>query len=113
MGDGISRILGISIALVSAQDGILLLDEIENGVHYTAQADLWRHIFRVARDLNVQVFATTHSYDAVLAFQKAAKENEDEEGVLIRLNRDGDKVTATVFDEADLDVVAREEIEVR
>jgi ABC-type taurine transport system ATPase subunit len=112
MGDGINRILGITLALVAAQSGLLLLDEIENGIHYTKQEELWRHLFRLAAELDVQVFATTHSYDCVLAFQQAATEHPDE-GVLVRLNERQGHVTATLFDEKDLSIVAAEEIEVR
>lgn len=112
MGDGINRLLGITIATAQAKNGILLLDEVENGLHYTVQADLWRHVFRMSRDLNVQVFATTHSYDCVRAFQRAATESP-EEGCLVRLDRSNDQAGATVFDEEDLEIVTEEAIEVR
>ncbi len=113
LGDGVNRVLGMSLALVSAQGGFLLLDEVENGIHYTVQADLWRHVFRMACQLNVQVFATTHSYDCVLAFQEAAAENAEVEGALIRLQRAGDRIRVDAFDEESLSTVAREQIEVR
>jgi predicted ATP-dependent endonuclease of OLD family len=73
---------------------------------------LWRHLFRLAQELNVQVFATTHSYDCVLAFQEAARE-APEEGVLVRLERNKDQFRVTSYDEDRLQIVAREEIEVR
>src|SRR5216683_551812 len=47
LGDGMLRALGISLALVNVKDGMLLIDEFENGIHYTALPDLWRLIFRV------------------------------------------------------------------
>jgi ABC-type transport system involved in cytochrome c biogenesis ATPase subunit len=112
LGDGMIRIFGITLALVSARDGLLLLDEVENGIHYTVHADLWRLVFRTAHRLNVQVFATTHSYDCITAFQQAAQDSE-EEGVLIRLDRTNEHVRATLFDEEELAVVAEEAIEVR
>lgn len=63
MGDGIWRMLGIALALVRAGDGILLIDEIDTGLHFSVMADLWRLIYKTALRLNVQVFATTHSRD--------------------------------------------------
>ena len=50
------RTFGIALALVNARNGLLLIDEFENGLHYLVQPDLWRLIFQVARRLNVQVF---------------------------------------------------------
>ena len=113
LGDGISRALGIVLALVNAKGGFLLVDEIENGIHYAVQTDLWRLIFRVASRLDVQVFATTHSSDCIIAFQAAAAENTQEEGVLIRLARRGDCITASEFDEREMTIAVEGEMELR
>ena len=69
---------------MNAKDGILLIDEFENGLYYSVKRDLWRFIFRLAHSLNAQVFATTHSWDCIEAFQRAAREDRQEEGLLIR-----------------------------
>jgi hypothetical protein len=111
-GDGLNRLFGIFLSLVNAQNGLLLIDEVENGMHYSVQLDLWRSIFRLSRDLNIQVFATSHSWDAVEAFQKAASE-APEDGALIRLSRRGDAIIPTVFCENELAIVTRDHIEVR
>ena len=111
--DGMIRALGISLALVNAKDGILLIDEFENGLYYSVQPDLWRLIFQVARRLNVQVFATTHSWDCIKAFQQAAQENAQEEGIVIRLSLKKGAVNVTLFDEEELGIATREQIEVR
>lgn len=113
MGEGMGRILGIALALVNAQDGVLLIDEIESGLHYTVQADMWRLIFQVAHHLNVQVFATTHSWDCIEAFQKAAVEDVAEEGLLIRLENKGSEMGVTLFNERKLTIATRDQIEVR
>jgi len=113
LGDGMQRMLGIALALVNAKNGLLLIDEIENGLHYSVQQDLWRLIFGLSRRLNVQVFATSHSWDCIEAFQKAAQEDEKEEGVLIRLENKKGIVTETIFDERKLAIATREQIEVR
>jgi AAA15 family ATPase/GTPase len=86
LGDGMQRLLGIALALVNAKDGLLLVDEIENGLHYSIQTDLWRLIFQLAQKLNVQVFATSHSWDCIRSFQQAAQENEQENGILLVWN---------------------------
>ncbi len=113
LGDGMNRMFGISLALVSARNGMLLIDEIENGLHYSVQSNVWRLVFEVARRLNVQVFATTHSWDCITAFQQAAQEYEQDEGILIRLIEKKGKIVADSFNENELEIAAREEIEVR
>jgi ABC-type lipoprotein export system ATPase subunit len=113
LGDGVSRLFGIALALSHAKDGILLVDEIENGLHYSIHEKLWKLVFKTARDMNVQVFATTHSWDCIEAFQRAACEDTSSEGYLIRLGWRRDDIVATVYDENDLAIVTRDHIEVR
>ena len=69
-GDGMNRLFGIALSLANAEGGLLLVDEFENGLHYSVQLDVWRMIFGLSQKLNIQVFATTHSTDTVKAFQK-------------------------------------------
>ena len=111
-GDGLNRLFGIILSLVNARGGLLLVDEFENGLHHTVQLDMWRTIFQLAQTLDIQVFATSHSWDAVEAFQKAAAE-APEEGVLIRLARRGEDVIPTVLSENELAIATRDQIEVR
>jgi len=68
MGDGINRILNIVLTLLNCRDGVLLIDEFENGLHYSVQTQLWKMIDQLAERLNVQVFATTHSEDCIRGF---------------------------------------------
>lgn len=113
LGDGMQRMLEIILALVNAKDGIALIDEVENGLHYAVQEELWLLIFQLAQRLNVQVFATTHSWDCIEGFQKAAHDTTQVEGMLIRLSLKKDEVVATNYDEEDLVIVTKQGIEVR
>lgn len=111
-GDGLNRIFGIILSLVNARDGLLLIDEVENGIHYSVQLELWRAIFQLSKRLDLQVFATSHSWDSVESFQKVAGE-EPESGALIRLTRKGDDIIPVLFREEELAVATRDRIEVR
>lgn len=111
-GDGLNRLFGIVLSLANARNGLLLIDEVENGMHHTTQADVWRAVFRLSKRLNVQVFATSHSWDSIKAFQEAASEDA-EDGVLVRLSRRDEEVIPTLFREKELAVATREHIEVR
>jgi predicted ATPase len=113
LGDGMSRVFSIILALVNARDGLLLIDEAENGIHYKTQPKLWSIIGELAEQYNVQVFATTHSFDCVRAFAEMAKSHHYADAVLHRLeNRDG-SVEAVPFSAAEVSIAARDSIEIR
>lgn len=111
-GDGMNRLFAIILALVNSRSGLLLVDEFENGLHYSTQIDTWHTVFRLAQTLDTQIFATTHSWDTISAFQKATAESPDT-GVLLRLSRRGDEIVPTVFAEEEVAIATRERIEVR
>ena len=113
MGDGMNRILTIILALVNAKDGYLLIDEFENGLHYKVQQDLWKMIFQLATELNVQVFATTHSEDCVEAFENVLNNGNQNEGLFIRLEKRGEVIKSVLFDAKELQVATDHAIEIR
>lgn len=84
MGDGLHRILDVVLRLVAIQDGFLLVDEFENGLHYSIHDKLWELVLKIATERSVQVFATTHSDDCVDAFSRVSLESS-ESGVLYRI----------------------------
>ena len=113
LGDGAVRLLGVAMALSNSRDGFLLIDEAENGIHHTLQRDLWRMVLQTAEDNNVQVLATTHGWDCVRGFAEAATSLEDVDGVLVRLERNGDRIRAVEYPEDQLAIAAEDGIEVR
>ncbi|MEW5985156.1 MAG: AAA family ATPase [Chloroflexota bacterium] len=113
LGEGMTRVLGVALALVNAREGLLLIDEVESGLHYSVQLGLWRSIFALAHRLNVQVFATTHSWDCVTAFQQATQEDQQEEGMLIRLENRRGEIVPVLIDEKQLAIATSQEIEIR
>jgi hypothetical protein len=113
MGDGMNRLFGLGMALACAKDGILLVDEIENGIHWSVLPEVWKFIVKVAKRLNVQVFATTHSNDCLKAFQVGTKSDLDMDGVAVRVEKKNGEFNAEIFDEKRLAVIAKEGIEIR
>ncbi|MXW87563.1 MAG: ATP-binding protein [Boseongicola sp. SB0673_bin_14] len=112
LGDGAQRLLGLSLTLANCQDGILVIDEVENGIHHSVLRNLWRLIFHAAEEGNVQVFAATHSWDCIAGFAMAAIETPAV-GTLYRLERVQDDLHAVRYSEEDLEVAAQQRIEVR
>ena len=118
MGDGMLRVLQLSLKLFAAKGGFLLIDEFENGLHYSVQEKVWALLFEVAERHNIQIFATTHSWDCIESFAKVAVERTQTDGVLFRLGRsvrtsDKGRVIATVFDESALQNITQADVEVR
>ncbi|MBS9392665.1 MAG: AAA family ATPase [Dolichospermum sp. LBC05a] len=113
MGDGIWRILGLALAIVSAKDGYLFVDEIDTGLHFTTMSGMWKMIWDTAKRLNVQVFATTHNSDCWKSLADIAEtENVTDDG--IRIHRiEKDKETSIKFNEAEIIIAAERGIEVR
>jgi hypothetical protein len=114
LGDGAARLFGLAIAFSNAAGGFLLIDEAENGIHHSLQTDYWRLVFQAARDHDVQVLATTHSWDCVEGFARAASEDAESEGIAVRLERCGDgDLRAVEYREDTLRVAAERGIEIR
>ena len=112
LGDGANRLLTIALALANCNDGILLIDEVENGIHYSIQPALWRMVFGAAKAGNVQIVAATHSWDCIVGFAIAARETPVD-GAMFRLERFEDDLHAVRYDEENLAVAAQQRTEVR
>ena len=113
LGEGAVRSFATALALANSEGGFLLIDEAENGIHHSIQAKFWNMVLQTAERNNVQVIATTHSWDCVAGFAKAASDLEDVEGVLYRIQRNGDRLRAVEYPESDLADAAKHRIEVR
>ncbi len=113
MGEGMNLILSIILSLVNSSNGFLLINEFENGLHHTVQEDLWKMIFKLAKELNVQVFATTHSDDCIHAFERVLNEGNQSEGQYFRLERFGDIIKPIFYSADELEIAAEQNIETR
>ena len=74
IGDGILKVLSIMSIIYNAKDGFVFIDEIDNGLHYSALEILWKGIFEASKEFNVQVFATTHSWECITAYRMVYEE---------------------------------------
>ncbi len=89
LGDGTVKLLNILLSIAAAENGIALIDEIENGFHYTVMPFIWKAIDNVSKDFNTQVFVTTHNYEMLKSL--IDEEGEILEGVnYIRLDKTDD-----------------------
>ena len=118
MGDGMLRVLQLLLAMYPAKGGYFLIDEFENGLHHSVQDGVWELLFTLAKKLNVQVFATTHSNDCIASFARIAEKHKDIAGSLTRLKRittdvGEQQVVATAFLEPELLMAQEAHIDLR
>lgn len=113
LGDGAMRTYAVALALAKSGGGFLLIDEVENGIHHSVQPKFWKMVLQTAQRNNVQVLATTHSWDCVRGFARAANELEDVEGILYRIQRNLHRLRAVPYPEDQLAIAAESGIEVR
>ncbi len=110
-GDAFKVVFNVLVSLFNSNSkrNILLIDEIENGLHYTAHEKFWQHIFKLSKELYVQVFATTHSLEMIQQFNKVAKkfekENPEDKGAYFEMMRNvrTNKIVAHKYNEEELE----------
>ena len=109
MGEGMNHVCNIAITVLTIPNSIIFIDEIENGIHHSVQCEVWKAIGKVARELDVQVFATTHSLEMIrAAYEAFSEDNRLDEFRYHRLDRDeetGD-IEAVTYNEPALDAIA-------
>jgi AAA15 family ATPase/GTPase len=113
MGDGMTRLAEIILAIGNAPNGIVLVDEIENGIHHSTMSNIWRTIDKASQLFNTQVFATTHSIECIKAAHNAFKENGAYDLKVHRLERTDAKVRALTYDKDELEAAFEIKLEVR
>lgn len=91
-GDGMKKAVLLMSAVLKAQDGILLLDEFETAIHTSAMSRTFRWILETCLKLNVQVFLTSHSKEAIDKVLKCSEKVRSRTAVYT-LYRKKDKIT--------------------
>lgn len=78
LGGGTTRLFNYQVILYSANNDLVCIDEIENGIHHSTLPDFWNGIKHTCENLNVQTFATTHSYECIRAAAEAYRNSPDD-----------------------------------
>ncbi len=97
LGDGMGRFLSMALAFYQAREGMILIDEVENGFHYTVLPEVWRNLYKLSKDFNVQIFATTHSRECIVAARDAFVAEGSQELCVFRLDQGNKKHSATSY----------------
>ena len=102
MGQGFNRLLNIYSEVIASEVNVLLIDEIENGLHYSVMPQVFEGLFNAVKELDIQIFATTHSWECIVAADAAARKSTPYDLNVIRLDRVQDNVKATIMDDKTL-----------
>lgn len=113
MGDGIWRLLGIALTMVNAKGKVLLIDEIDTGFHYSVMVDFWKLIWKTACELDMQIFATTHSRDCWEALAEVIAINEISADEIMVHRIEINKNESIPFTSRQLVIAANRDLEVR
>ena len=111
MGDGMWRMLAMAIAISQCQGGVLLVDEIDTGLHYSVMLKMWTLIYSAARELDVQVFATTHSEECVHSLSQIGLDSA-ENSISVQRIEPGKKHSVP-FDREEVAAAASSDVEIR
>ncbi len=112
-GDGMYRLLELALSMVQSSQGVLLVDEVDSGLHYSLLGDVWRFVVEAARRFDVQVFATTHSYDCIRGLAWLC-ENHPDLGKDVALHKIEPRLEESIpFDAEQILIAFDQRIEVR
>ena len=114
-GDGIRRILAVISAIHSMKNGAVIIDELENGFHYSALETLWSSIIEAAHASNVQVFVSTHSYESLQVLGSVLKEKmfKNDDIRVFRIETNDKEHSITDYDDEIFSAALEEKFEIR
>jgi len=113
MGGGMRRLAQLAIMFASSPlPGIVLIDEIENGIHYSVMPKIWKVIDTAARKFQIQIFATTHSWECVEAAYNAL-DLEETDFLLHRIERDTTGCRCVTIPPSSIESIVQYNMEIR
>lgn len=98
-GDGIKKVLTLCNAIVKANGGILLIDEIDTAIHKKYYDNIFAFLISACLRFNIQMFVTTHSIEAIDAFLASQDyDNSSNERInVVTLKREDNKTYCRVM----------------
>lgn len=110
MGEGMTRIARLVLAIATAAGGVVLVDEIENGLHHSVLPKVWTTVAHAATRFNTQLFATTHSFECLEAAHSSLSASDF---LLQRLESMNDGIRCCTYSQSEVDAAIKHGLEVR
>lgn len=107
------RLLALSLSLAKAGNGFPPIDEIDTGLHFSVMEDVWKLVVTTASESNVQVVATTHSYDCIQGLAALLESTPELASEMSLQKIEPSLPEAVNLDAAQIQVAVRQDVEVR
>jgi AAA15 family ATPase/GTPase len=101
-GDGLRLYISVIADMFAAENHYMFIDEIDNGVHYTSLDKLWDIILTLSKELNVQVFATTHSRECIESYCRTVEKHKERDISFITLVKNKEKQIKAIIRDYDM-----------
>lgn len=112
-GDGMRRLLALSLSLINSADGLLFVDELESGLHWSVMRDMWRFLIQASLQSSVQVMATSHSLDCLRGLASLHRQQPDLAAEVSVFKLDRRLEEAVRLDSDEVDAAVQQGIEIR
>ena len=112
LSSGIEKILSILLVVQLYSHGIVLIDEMENGLYFDLMGRISSVILKAAIESNVQIFVTTHSLEYLRSLEPIIREYPDEFR-LIRTTKNNGSNVIDCFDSQHFIAALEEGFEIR
>lgn len=113
LGGGIVRLGILLLGLFDSRNGLLLMDELENGIHHSKLEQVWRLVRQWMEDSNVQFLATTHSDECIKATMKAFSDSPQDLSIHKLFRNQSGQIEAATFTGESLEGVEDLNLEIR
>ena len=113
MGQGMVRLLSILLAISEVKNGIILIDEMENGFHHSVLPLIWEAITSYAKDNKTQVIATTHSCELISGAIGGLPKEIKDDFLYMRIEKNEDEFKIKNYNFEDLNLALDAELEIR
>lgn len=113
MGEGMVRVANMVLQIGNASRGVVLIDEFENGIHHSVLTKVWMAVSQAAREFDTQIFATTHSWECIVAAHEAFSQHDTYDFRLYRLERVNEHIRVVTYDQKTLQAAVETGLEVR
>jgi len=98
LGGGMNKIFKYSVNIGSSPEGIVMIDEFENGIHHSVLEKTWKMMMKIAVEVNCQVVATTHSLENIkAAYQAFCNSKYENDFAFHRLFKHDDYIQSTYY----------------
>lgn len=78
IGDGLQHFIGICSAVLNPENKVVLVDEIDNGLHYTVLKQLWKSLIKLSIENSTQLFITTHNEESLKSLAAVLEEEKED-----------------------------------